>query len=793
LQGIELLPKPSEGESSKLQLVSPDIFSPENFYYTARAVRGSSVLIKGIPADTQYKLTYSPVNAWDNIQSEATLKIKVDGGSNYQSCEYTITLQITEPQNPLFTRITANNVDVELIENQFYYIIEVPKDENSVGVPISYELAMITDVKTVEWSKDGAVWTEDNTKGGISGIILDPDESELVQIRNTCYDNTQAVYALYLTRQEITDDSLVLRDLCYGDFSLTFEELTTVAGFTPTVHNYSVYVTTGADQKVQGELDPKVLEDNPTAKIVYSRDGLTWSNSPPKVQIDLGDAPVSVYVRVKAGGAHNDYVVVLTRDEALYKIDNALGAGLTINGGNSACKVEIEPKSIWEEGVPAGAVVQIIVKPAPGYKIGINDDGGEVGKPQVFTGKPNFYTPFAPSNIDGKVPTNGDAQTFSFCMPKSDIRIKVDFAELKSVSNYLVNLTASDGSGLKIMERFVPTVISNKVVCINNYVFITPTIPVASTLQKKIFDTGNPYVDVPASELINGIRVDMSVLAARILVLQVVPKNSSLSPRTYSVSIIRIEPSDTLYCIDNSKGLTSTVESDKSLPYAGTPQFWKAPITGWYKFEAYGAKGGFAGSKAGGMGGYSYGELYVLKGQTFGVVVGGEGGHPNHVEGGHSDSYSVPGANYGGRGGGSRDWTNGGGGGGRTEIILSGEVVMIAGGGGGASERGNETDGPGGGGGGGGGDGTNSLGGKQDSSALSSTDSCEGQGGDGYFTRSGDGGGGGGLRGGKTKEGHGGAGGSGYVDANVFSNHGGERGTRDGSGMVVITFNGVER
>ena len=120
--------------------------------------------------------------------------------------------------------------------------------------------------------------------------------------------------------------------------------------------------------------------------------------------------------------------------------------------------------------------------------------------------------------------------------------------------------------------------------------------------------------------------------------------------------------------------------------YTGSYQTFKAPVTGTYKIETWGAQGG-----NGGYGGYSTGDVNLTKGETIYLVIGGKGTAPSGITGGSG------GFNGGGSGGNGSPYVGGGGGGGATHIattlIGSGElkeyesyqdrILIVSGGGGG--------------------------------------------------------------------------------------------------------------
>ncbi len=123
--------------------------------------------------------------------------------------------------------------------------------------------------------------------------------------------------------------------------------------------------------------------------------------------------------------------------------------------------------------------------------------------------------------------------------------------------------------------------------------------------------------------------------------------------------------------------------------YTGGVQTYTAPETGYFKLEAWGASGGGSsnqtiGSHAG-LGGYTSGEIYLTKGQTIQIIVGGQGKLATALGTG------------GGYNGGGNGGPSGYGGGGATDFRLSGSSlnnrVMVAGGGGGSDNAGDVSGG----------------------------------------------------------------------------------------------------
>ena len=59
--------------------------------------------------------------------------------------------------------------------------------------------------------------------------------------------------------------------------------------------------------------------------------------------------------------------------------------------------------------------------------------------------------------------------------------------------------------------------------------------------------------------------------------------------------------------------------------YTGDYQTFVVPRSGIYKLETWGAQGGHRGSNNGGKGGYATGEVYLKRGDTLYIYVGGNG------------------------------------------------------------------------------------------------------------------------------------------------------------------------
>ena len=157
------------------------------------------------------------------------------------------------------------------------------------------------------------------------------------------------------------------------------------------------------------------------------------------------------------------------------------------------------------------------------------------------------------------------------------------------------------------------------------------------------------------------------------------------------------------------------IQKKYSFEYTGSVRQFKAPVTGTYLLEVWGASGGDAIQEAydfgqwfysryyGGLGGYSKGLVKLTEGDILNICVGGEGASGPHDMVGVNQSVANAG-NAGGYNGGGRGYTREdkhyartGGGGGATNITKGinrgtldryvnnrDEVLIVAGGGGGA-------------------------------------------------------------------------------------------------------------
>lgn len=127
----------------------------------------------------------------------------------------------------------------------------------------------------------------------------------------------------------------------------------------------------------------------------------------------------------------------------------------------------------------------------------------------------------------------------------------------------------------------------------------------------------------------------------------------------------------------------------KSFVYEGQIQKYIIPKTGYYKLEAWGARGGNGGNRIGGKGGYASGVYFFNQGQEIFVAVGGQG---------TDDCMINPGCNGGFNGGGFTSiYQKSGSGGGATSFALANDllenlsnridqILLVGGAGGGATD-----------------------------------------------------------------------------------------------------------
>ena len=296
-------------------------------------------------------------------------------------------------------------------------------------------------------------------------------------------------------------------------------------------------------------------------------------------------------------------------------------------------------------------------------------------------------------------------------------------------------------------------------------------------------------------------------------------------PQTFSNAIITLTYSNgvvfstTISSGTWTSGNTYTYKLSKNIilnyEYTGSVQTFTAPYTGTYKIEVWGAGSNSSVSSMGaiisnsGLGGYSYGNLYITIGTKLYIYIGGVGSTNNGLIGG------AGGYNGGGAGGTGNSYAGGSGGGGATHIsttsrgVISNyysyqnEILIAAGGSGGSAINSNP-------GGGGGTTGTSSKSAGWSPSSINSVTINGATQSNGYSFgigqnasiktggscgTEGNGGGGGGWYGGYAYLGDGdgsccgGSGGSGHLSSNLINGTTGmQNDIRSGNGYARITF-----
>ena len=116
---------------------------------------------------------------------------------------------------------------------------------------------------------------------------------------------------------------------------------------------------------------------------------------------------------------------------------------------------------------------------------------------------------------------------------------------------------------------------------------------------------------------------------------------------TISVTVTEPHCQTTIYKIKVVKEQSPDEEIKTDFKYTGDIQKFIAPYSGTYKLEAWGAQGGTTQGYLGGFGAYSYGEVWLNKGEELYIAVGGAGigatGTGQSLDGGYNGGGSVTG------------------------------------------------------------------------------------------------------------------------------------------------------
>jgi hypothetical protein len=734
---------------------------PAQDYYQAVGLRGNALIVQGVPEKDFFHVTYKAAKSIAALEDSVAITVRVDGGETYQPMEYVILVAVRQRMKPLLSLLKAGEKDIELIEGQFAYTVAI-EDVAQVKIPYEWEYATPLDIDTAVHSLNGLTWTAPNDAPPQAEITVAEGNTALMQIKITCKDKTEAIYHIYMTRDENNDETLVLKDIERNGKGL--EE------FSQNKRNYTVYVDSLSQQTIEGILSDEMMSSRPGIKVTYRLSGeILWNPEPAKFRLQA-EAPrntQTVNIRVSLGGAKNVYSVTYIWAEKLFKITEVTYTA-------SMGKVEIEPLSATTTGIPGGAPFMVRQVPNNGSKIGIGQTPQDGGLPVIRSSDNGVELDTA---IDGSVPASPVPAIFYVKeMPPKDVKLELFFVQVDSTDNKLDMLDIIDKDGNKscMTTAFVRTNSSVKAFLTNNQgVTVKGKAPLSSNIYYKIIKVGAAATPLKASLTATrefNFDIDMPIPMSVVVILEVHPNNAGLGVTTYILVIKKID-------VVTEFGFSASEE------------FYSVGASGWFKIEVWGAQGGeatnvwneFQSDKPGAKGGYSYGDIYISEGTELYVRVGGRGESAKEAYSSYSDA--VGGWNGGGDGDvGSLE--GGGGGGGRSEVLMGSNKrrIIVAGGGSGGVQSGKY------GAGGGGNEGEREGVAGSDGSGSVNVDGngSKGTGGSTY----GGGGGGGGYKGGSKN-----SGGSAFIETNngFFSNIGGSRGTREGDGYVKITWLGIQR
>ncbi len=161
---------------------------------------------------------------------------------------------------------------------------------------------------------------------------------------------------------------------------------------------------------------------------------------------------------------------------------------------------------------------------------------------------------------------------------------------------------------------------------------------------------------------------------------------------TATITVTEPNSAPTIYTFKIIKD-DAPVVTPYEFPYNGKIQTFTAPMTGYYRLEAWGAQGGSVSGYYGGYGGYATGTIMLKKDETIFVVPGGKGigaGAGQSVVGGYNGGGGVIGDgrvnHLGGSGGGATHIAR------ETGLLSSlsdnkDSILIVAGGGGGARNQ----------------------------------------------------------------------------------------------------------
>ncbi len=137
----------------------------------------------------------------------------------------------------------------------------------------------------------------------------------------------------------------------------------------------------------------------------------------------------------------------------------------------------------------------------------------------------------------------------------------------------------------------------------------------------------NPYVNEYKLEVAKGtVALPSSYEAYDEEAIVKVVGNGYITENTQiTVTVTELHSQTTIYKIKVAKEQSPDEEIKTGFTYTGNIQTFIAPYSGTYKLETWGAQGGTTQGYLGGFGAYSFGEIWLTKGETIYIAIGGAG------------------------------------------------------------------------------------------------------------------------------------------------------------------------
>ena len=368
--------------------------------------------------------------------------------------------------------------------------------------------------------------------------------------------------------------------------------------------------------------------------------------------------------------------------------------------------LNVYAENINSDGVGTGEYTKLetTALPSIGYELNANKTSCENGSTVTYYAKENqFYVEAS----------NKDVCTAYMDAMDVDIALKIYVQTKKNSDNYYETKTIPTNAFYEIGSKSACTGTSTMSMK-NQKIVISAT---SKTSCVAYLDVGSgPILESMKSDLVSGVQQNATITLGN--------SNLGTSPSTYYYSkdggatyvsstsstytFTDLTPLTTYtfmaYSVDangKSSAIVSTIAEtgyylNKPFDYSSAVQTFNVIVTGYYKFEVWGAEGGYgynnATTYAAGKGGYSVGTVKLNAGDVLYVHTGGQG-NPGTT----SSSIKNGGAN----GGGNSGYNAGGSGGGGTDIRINSDDnfarVIVAGGGGGGAYYSNYYGGYGGG------------------------------------------------------------------------------------------------